>query len=181
MNPLDPNFIGLPPLPTSIIVRAETKPDDDMAIEIGGIMVVNARRNAGDYTDPTWSHNDEPLIVGTWVQIYTFDGWAATFRHCAWTADIAYASGDTVTVRGGLGASASGSSSRPLPDPLGTYYSDPPTFHDYFPNGAFRIPPPPSWRAAPSWEDSYTVQCSPGEASALHERLWARRRRVVQL
>lgn len=123
--------------------------DDDWAIKIDGVTVIDEQMNVSWYIGlrtatlaaaDIYRRHGLTLVRGQQVEIFTVDGWAARWTSAPWEATITYQTGDRRTVHGGQ--TLAGQSPHPRqpwewPKGLTDYYRRPPQFVTYIPNGRF--------------------------------------------
>ncbi|PAW76816.1 MAG: hypothetical protein B9S32_13845 [Verrucomicrobia bacterium Tous-C9LFEB] len=149
-------FILQPPRPKAILFTFANRPDDDVCLAVNGRIVLDPQRNLGWYGDFSWGYSG-PLFVADRIEVSTFDGWGGAWVNYPWSVRIEYANQESLSFKGGENRTGNSIAANPGTNP--NYYSDPPTFRAYYPNGSFRIPPPPSWPCPPELEfyNSYAL------------------------
>ncbi len=150
------------PLCKGIVIRSQTKPDDDYRVTIAGRPIIDYGRNVGAYDAMSISLNDisvkdwrtvsTTLIpIGADMLVETYDGWGGLWKNTHYEIIYLYTDNETVsTVNGDSFQGVSSDSPGPYPWP--GYYKDAngsfiPKLWDYYRNGTPQsIPPPKDWK-----------------------------------
>jgi len=159
-----PQCIGFMWNTTSVLGTSfDIRPDDDFRISYmnlnhskgeGVFEGSDQQRNVGMYSKAYYEYNEERkkkwgdgiLTIGECkINVYTFDGYSSRWQNKPWVLNFIYSNGTGKGVAGGN--SAGGISSSPLPSPLPpNYFSNSPTFFDYYENGGAIVPAPQGWK-----------------------------------
>lgn len=105
------------------------RPDDDFRIVAGNTVLLDAKRNVGDYSDPFFFEYTEGLQLGLTYEIYLFNGWQDAFT-VPLDVRAELSDGDVIDFRI-LQQKTTLTELEPSPDPIPPGYFSEPQFFDY--------------------------------------------------